>query len=581
VSAQGGGRLERGLAFIVLLGAVAAFVGQGRAFIVAKAPTIDELLYVPTGYAYLKLGDLELNRQHPPLVKYLLGLPNVLLSRQPIELSKKNEWVRAHEFLGSIGPEREVFFERARFGNLALGVMLLGLVFLFAWRLWGPRAAAAAVVLAAFDPSVVAYFADATLDGGTAFFFLLVLWVTWEWTRAKTPGWLAAVGFASGLALCTKFSTAAFVGASVVPVIIWETLRGRGLDRPALVATARRILAVAAVALVAVALVYRVIDFNLYFRGFGAQMSHSKHGHAAYFFGAYSLTGWWDYFVVTLLVKLPLGTQMLAVLSLALYRRGRRLEGRDALLLGLGFVSVVAAITASRIDIGVRYVLPALVLVPLVAARVATIPGRENGRLLGVVAAALAVWAAADGVRATPDQMAYFNELAGGVKGGHRYFTDSSVDWGQDHKPLAAWAAAQPSPLLYADLFCASLGAYPLPTLLEQAEVSADPAALLRAAAGRDLVAISSFQLISPIKPALGYVDWARDWPLVDNIGGSILVYDITDRPDAYAALATHFELAGLQGDPQGRARAALVLARGRARHPGARALSVERWSRP
>lgn len=565
------------LAVACLLGSGAAFVVQGRAFIVTKAPTIDELLYVPTGYAYLRLGDLELNRQHPPLVKYVLGLPNAFASDRPIERSTKNEWVRAHEFLGSLGPEAERFFERARWANLTLGVALLALVFWFALRLWGPGAGALAAVLTAFEPSVVAYFADATLDGGTAFFFLLTVYATWEWSRAKSTAWLIATGVAAGLALCTKFSTAAFVVATVVPVVVVDTWREHAWrrDDDTMLAAGKRVLVLGVLAFAAVAVVYRAVDVNLYFRGFGAQMSHSKHGHLAYFFGAYSRQGWWDYFIVTLLLKIPLGTQLLAILSLALYTRGRRLAGRDALLLGLGFSSVVGAITASRLDLGVRYVLPALVLVPLVAGRLATAVSWREGRLLGVLATALAVWAVVDGARATPDQMAYFNELAGGVNGGYRYFTDASVDWGQDHKPLAAWAAQRECPLLHTDLFAAQPGAYGVETVLEQATASTDASAVVSVGLTcRDLVAISSFQLMNPIRPELGYFDSARDWPLKANIGGSVLVYDITDRPDAYAALAVHFELAGLEGDPQGRRLAALVLKRGRARHPDAPALA-------
>ena len=42
-------------------------------------PTYDEHFYVAAGHAYLRDGDFALNREHPPLVKYLVGAPLFLL----------------------------------------------------------------------------------------------------------------------------------------------------------------------------------------------------------------------------------------------------------------------------------------------------------------------------------------------------------------------------------------------------------------------------------------------------------------------------------------------------------------------
>jgi hypothetical protein len=43
-------------------------------------------------------------------------------------------------------------------------------------------------------------------------------------------------------------------------------------------------------------------------------------------------------------------------------------------------------------------------------------------------------------VQAAPDgYIPYFNALAGGEAGGHRFFLASSLDWGQDLPRLAAW----------------------------------------------------------------------------------------------------------------------------------------------
>jgi hypothetical protein len=38
-----------------------------------------------------------------------------------------------------------------------------------------------------------------------------------------------------------------------------------------------------------------------------------------------------------------------------------------------------------------------------------------------------------------PNNLAFFNRLAGGPSNGYRYLADSNIDWGQDLKPLKAW----------------------------------------------------------------------------------------------------------------------------------------------
>ena len=42
-----------------------------------------------------------------------------------------------------------------------------------------------------------------------------------------------------------------------------------------------------------------------------------------------------------------------------------------------------------------------------------------------------------------PDQLAYFNELAGGPSRGHRYLDDSNIDWGQDLKRLKRYVGRE------------------------------------------------------------------------------------------------------------------------------------------
>jgi hypothetical protein len=82
--------------------------------------------------------------------------------------------------------------------------------------------------------------------------------------------------------------------------------------------------------------------------------------------------------------------------------------------------------------------LPALLLLAGMGASSLVRYGRLGRVLLGV----LVLWLVAGVVRITPDQLAYFNELAGGPDGGDAVLLDSNLDWGQDEGALTRFAAS-------------------------------------------------------------------------------------------------------------------------------------------
>jgi hypothetical protein len=90
------------------------------------------------------------------------------------------------------------------------------------------------------------------------------------------------------------------------------------------------------------------------------------------------------------------------------------------------------------INLGVRYLLP---IFPFWFVSVGRI-GRwveMRGLRASVPLAALLAWNVIETVRFHPHHLAYFNALAGGPAGGHRYLIDSNLDWGQDLPALRDW----------------------------------------------------------------------------------------------------------------------------------------------
>src|SRR4029450_3146494 len=90
---------------------------------------------------------------------------------------------------------------------------------------------------------------------------------------------------------------------------------------------------------------------------------HAHSGHPAYFNGALGRTGWWGYFPEAIALKSPIGllaAVVLALLALVLMHPRADLRRAGPLLVALGIF--LLASMAGRVDIGVRHVLPVILL---------------------------------------------------------------------------------------------------------------------------------------------------------------------------------------------------------------------------
>jgi hypothetical protein len=163
---------------------------------------------------------------------------------------------------------------------------------------------------------------------------------------------------------------------------------------------------------------------------------HSATGHMSYLFGRLSETGFWYYYPVVLAVKTPLGFAILvgAALALALRRGGPLRNARLPLVFAAGILLVA---WFSRVNIGVRHVLPVYIGFSLAAAAAVVYLLREDRRrrwiLYGILAATL--WFAGSSLWIHPDYLAYTNELAGSEP--EKVLADSDLDWGQDINRLS------------------------------------------------------------------------------------------------------------------------------------------------
>ena len=157
-----------------------------------------------------------------------------------------------------------------------------------------------------------------------------------------------------------------------------------------------------------------------FFLGAAYVRLHAAIGHGeAWLFDRNDPQGYWYYFPVVLFFKTPLPFLILAIAGLAFLPR-------RALALFLIPLALLAVAMTSRVNIGVRHVLPLYPFLTIAAAYGAVRLWRRS-RVLVLV---LGAWYVIGTTIAHPDYLAWFNEAAG--RHPERIAADSNLDWGQD-----------------------------------------------------------------------------------------------------------------------------------------------------
>jgi 4-amino-4-deoxy-L-arabinose transferase-like glycosyltransferase len=457
-----------------------------------ESATYDEMVRQFPGYRHLTAGEYRLDTEHPPLIKMLAALPllflDVKVPPRPDVWGLKAYWQFQHDFLYVANDaDRLVFLGRLAVLPLTL---LLG-VFVFRWsrELFGRGAATFAIFLYSFEPNILAHGRLMNTDLGAACFFFASIYAFARVVREVTLVRLVLAGLSLGLALVTKYSTL-LAGPTLLLLGIAVVLSSRpmaqrlGGSAPTILTDRPRKLLLMLGTLVGVGLIAYVAIWGTYqFRYDGGTATGYQYvffweevlpeGHAAraailwakeakllpepylhgvsivlhwsqrpaFLMGEVSWEGWWYYFLVTFLLKTPLPLLLLLGLAIASLRKGWHTRGLEALFLLLPAFLYFAAASASKSDIGHRYVLPIYPFLFVLVSSLIPWAVRQRAWVKGG-AALLAVWYLVSSLSIFPHYLAYFNELAGGPQNGYKYLVDSNLDWGQDLKGLKRYMDA-------------------------------------------------------------------------------------------------------------------------------------------
>lgn len=172
----------------------------------------------------------------------------------------------------------------------------------------------------------------------------------------------------------------------------------------------------------------------------------------SFFMGEHRKTGWPLFFPTAFLMKTPLPALVLFVAGIAallvMRRRGPSvsawLRPRGALLYRAAPLLLFAALywfmaVRMTLNLGHRHILPVYPAFYVFASAAVLWLTVRVGRLVAVALVAAAGLQAVDSLTARPFYLAYFQPLTGGTERAHRYFVDSSLDWGQGLPDLRVW----------------------------------------------------------------------------------------------------------------------------------------------
>lgn len=419
---------------------------------------------------------------HPPLAYHLIGLPLWFVGG-PVpawDPSGPSTQVGLALLYDSAVSPRTVLI-LARLPILLLGWVGLCLARSLAGRLGGAGAGWIAAFAFALEPNLAAQGVLATTDLAAAVALLALLHVASRAIPVRTAPSVrgaAGLGVAVGLALATKHSLL-FPVALVLAYAAWQALRGPVRD------TRESLRAAAIVAGVAFLTLWATYGFALDTLAVGDSRPHGNSPRVAeltglsvdtvdglletvplpaadyvrsladavlvkgrerggspwtaYLDGEWSSEGYWRYFPLAVWIKTPTALVVLLLVGLGGWRSLRRRDPVAADLLVGSALALFAAAVFSRLNIGVRHVLPATTALLVAGAAVAGARLDLHRRSHAVLLAVAALFLVVDWVPNRTDPLRFASVAAGGpVELGER-LSDSNLEMGGDHWRVVEW----------------------------------------------------------------------------------------------------------------------------------------------
>ena len=464
------------------------------------SPTIDEVEWLPGGWASWKTGRLDIVTRNPPHVGLWAAVPLLFVKHDSTAATTQGS-ARSigREFIRTNGERSFWLFTFGRWACIPFSVM--GAIACFAWarELYGDRSGVLAATLWCFCPNILAHAQLVSHDVPATSLGLVAHFSFWRWLRHGSVTNAALAGVGLGLALLTKMTTLVYVALWPLLWIAWKVTSGD--NRGSLRSWGVQGAMLAAMLFVATDVLNLGYGFQgsfeplrsytfrsnalagaadghgnrfagtllgslpvplprPYVDGLDVQRHHLEGGldvQATYFRGEWTKGGLPYYYLYALAIKVPLGTWCLALLAL-IFRVSHGDKSRlvrDEMILLAPAIAILALVSSSPgFSDHLRYALPCFPLAFIWISRIAHVTWAQS-RWLSSIAVAALIWAVLGSLWVYPHSLSYFNELVGGPCYGHYHLLSSNIDYGQDLLKLKRWYGehreARPLGLAYWD----------------------------------------------------------------------------------------------------------------------------------
>lgn len=154
-----------------------------------------------------------------------------------------------------------------------------------------------------------------------------------------------------------------------------------------------------------------------------------------------------EYYLITLLYKLPIATQLLILTAFAsLIRFRRSLENlfQDEAFLVIPPLFFIIAFGFTTAQVGIRYILPALPFLFVLASR-SLILFQQNNKVRYAFVASLLIYLSISNLSYFPHYMSYFNEFLLDRRFAYTILADSNLDLGQNKVYLSHYLENHPN----------------------------------------------------------------------------------------------------------------------------------------
>lgn len=485
-----------------------------------KCTTFDEIAHLTKGYAFWTIDDNRLMPDHPPLAQAWAALPLLNDSLRFPKLEQKAWYTSdiyklGKQFFYSLRNDPDAMLRQGRMMIILLSAVTGLVVFFWSRKLFGIVGGIVSLMLWVFSPTVLAHGRLITTDLVVSLFFLLSVAAIWRLLHHVNPVTILAgcaalsglflskmsavliIPVGLGLMVIRLFSSQPlpfqirnmrlvtsrwnmgiiFLGVMFIFVAatwcaLWATFdfryeamvnaqpnrdqlfvpkkipegktlweyQGRGITTTA--------------AAIDWARKYRVLP-EAYLYGFLSTMQGAR-GRDAFLDGDRRLTGWWRFFPLCFVYKVPLsimGLLMAAMIAVVMRKEVLSVATNDkqqsklirsgsifyhtAPLWMLMAVYWIFAVTAN-LNIGHRHLLPTFAPMFILAGASSLWIHSTRKWVRAVVPSLLGVLILTS-IIAWPHYLSYFNVLTGGSARGYQHLVDSSLDWGQDLPGLKDW----------------------------------------------------------------------------------------------------------------------------------------------